>query len=159
MNYWGSIIIKNNYFSIRNCLSSSVKISMLKKVFSVCLLSIYSIVIFQEGIFQGGHFLSHATEIFSKQFSFHQHGNGKYHMHHHHGILESLQSILDSGEDQKDTKDQQNLPENQKLFKLHLFENLLHLEDPVSRSIIRHLTYSVQLKSNCLEILTPPPKV
>ena len=116
-------------------------------------------MIFQDGLFQGGHFLSHATEIFSKQFSFHQHGNGKYHVHHHHGFLESVKSVLSSGENQKDRHDQQNLPENQKLFKLHLFENSFNLEDQIGRSIVRHSTYSAKLKSSYLEVLTPPPKV
>ena len=116
-------------------------------------------MIFQEGLFQGGHFLSHATEIFSKQFSFHQHGNGKYHVHHHHGFLKSVREVLNSEGDQKDEPDHQNLPENQKLFNLHLVENLLHLEDQMGRSIALHSDYSVKLKSSFLEVLTPPPKV
>lgn len=116
-------------------------------------------MIFQDGLFQGGHFLSHATEIFSKQFSYHQHGKGKFHVHHHHGFLESVQTVLNSGEDQKDTHNQQNLPENQKLFNLHLFEQSLNLEDQIGRSIALHSNYSKVLKLNYLEVLTPPPKV
>ncbi len=154
--YYIQLII---HFSNRISLSSSVKISMFKKVFSVSILLIYSVVIFQDGLFQGGHFLSHATEIFSKQFSFHQHGTGKYHIHHHHGFLESVKALLSSGEDQKDRHDQQNMPENQKLFKIHLAENLLELEYLIGRSTVLHANYLVMLKSNYLEVLTPPPKV
>ena len=115
-------------------------------------------MIFQDGIFQGGHFLSHASEIFSKQFSFHQHGNGQYHVHHHHGFLESVREVLKSEGDQKDEPDHQNLPENQKLFNLHLVENFLNLEDQIGRSIVQHSTYSEKLKSNYLKVHTPPPK-
>ncbi len=132
-----------------------MRLKLLHSAFSYSLLIIYSMVIFQQGVIEGIHFLSHATEIVSNNYSFHSHGNGHFHFHHH-GFMETVKSILEQNNAQDHNQDQ--VPFQQQQIKLHLpgyfFSEfkLLPEEYKIQMKITRKL-FSVSL-----EVLTPPPK-
>lgn len=133
-----------------------MKFIWIHRVFSYTLVVVYSLVIFQQGFIHGIHFLSHATEILSDGYSFHNHGNGSFHVHHH-DIMEIAQAILQQNQNQL-PDDEEKIPLQQQEFKLHvpayshvlmeLFPDEIDLRRQLHRKPISIL----------LDILTPPPK-
>ena len=131
---------------------------MLIRIFSFVLLQVYSLVLFQEGIMNGIHFISHTTEIISNQFSFHQHGNGKFHIHQH-GVLDAVESILDHTTNQTNQHGDEQLPPVENQVKYHLPGEKDSTVVAIAHSISIFSFLSDFYISHQTEVLKPPPKV
>ena len=131
---------------------------MISKIFSYWLLIVYAAVIFQDEVIQGVHIMSHATEILSNQFSFHQHGNGNFHVHHSHGLLDTFQTILQHEKENQNTQKDQQVPEFDFQVKFHLPELSLMLSHPFDIHSIDFFTTTNMLCTQLSDVLTPPPK-
>ena len=114
-------------------------------------------MIFQEGLIHGVHLLSHVTEIFSNQFVFHQHGNGKMHVHHQHDFIEKVKSIIDFEERDSSTNHERNF-HGQSQFKFHLLWEIHNIFDQVKLPSLHHIFIIQKITSLSLDVLIPPPK-
>jgi hypothetical protein len=112
-------------------------------------------VIFQEGVIQGIHFFSHATEIFSDKFSFHQHSNGKFHMHHH-GFMEVMGAIIHHDDDRNAGHEETSVQQQQ--TKLHLPGDVFIDFLPIGALSMQYCTNNQKLWKRSPDVLTPPPK-
>jgi hypothetical protein len=132
-------------------------IGWIHRAFSHALLLVYSMVIFQHGVIDGIHFLSHATDILSSKYSFHSHGQGSFHVHHH-DFIDTVKTILYQDE-HEDHQNEDQLPGQQKEVNLHLpvyFStelNILPEQSAHSEWLL------VRLIPISLDVLTPPPKM
>jgi hypothetical protein len=127
----------------------------LHKFFAGTLLVVYSAVIFQEGVVEGIHLVSHASEIFSNNFAFHQHGNGKYHFHHH-GFMDTVRSLLHHDGQQEQSESELPVPQYQ--IKLHLpvtVSSGLHHDFGIDFHYFIHNEY---VPGRTPEVLKPPPQ-
>ena len=127
----------------------------LHKFFSGTLLVVYSAVIFQEGVVEGIHLLSHVTEIFSNKFAFHHHGDGKIHFHHH-GFMDTVNALLhhDGQQEQPDSE----LPVPPQQVKLHLFVSVFFDLHPIYAFSFHYFHHNENIPDRMPEVLTPPPR-
>lgn len=132
-----------------------MKHNRLHKFFAGILLLVYSAVIFQEGVVEGLHLVSHATEIFSDNFAFHQHGNGKFHFHHH-GFMNTVKSLLDHDDQQERPESEFPVPQQQ--VKLHLPVTLSSGLQHVCGLDFQYFILDEYIPGRTPEVLTPPPK-
>jgi hypothetical protein len=126
------------------------------RTFSHALLCIYTLVIFQHGVIDGIHFLSHATEILSDNYAFHSHGKGSFHVHHH-DFMDTVKTILHQDEKSNHQKEDQ-LPGQQKEINLHLPEYFNAQLNVLPKKSIHTGSLFVGLIPISLDVLTPPPK-
>lgn len=127
----------------------------LHKFFAGILLVVYSAVIFQEGVVEGIHLLSHATEIFSDNFAFHHHDDGKIHFHHH-GFMDTLNALLHH--DSKEERPATEHPVVQQDVKLHLMVSASFDMQHICGFGIHYFHHNENARSRIPEVLTPPPK-
>jgi len=132
---------------------------MAKKIFSYCLLFVYAVVILQDEVSFGIHMISHASEVFSNQFSFHQHGNGNFHVHHHHGVLDTFKSVFQHQVDQPIQQKNQQWPEMEIHAKFHLPGDFILLENVPGFSEFTFSDSTRNFNSRKQDVLTPPPKL
>ena len=127
----------------------------LHKFFAGTLLVVYSAVIFQEGVVEGLHIISHASEIFTNNFSFHHHGDGKIHFHHH-GLMDTVKTLLhhDGTTEQNDTE----LPVPLQQLKLHLHVTISSGLRHTIGDDFHYFIYDHNVHGISPEVLTPPPK-
>ncbi len=133
-----------------------MRINQVYRVFSFVLLWTYAIVILQQGLIDGIHFLSHTSEILSDNFSFHSHGSGKFHLHHH-GFMETVEKILHH-DDHQDNQGHDQIPFQQQQIKLHLPGYFYAALDDIDRVSERNDGFFKKLLPISMEVLTPPPK-
>jgi hypothetical protein len=119
------------------------------------LLVVYSAVIFQEGVVEGLHLLSHATEIFSNNFAFHHHGNGKIHFHHH-GFMDTVNALLHHDDQQE--RPSTELPISQQEVKLHLLVSASFDLHPIYGLGFHYFHHNENVRGRIPEVLTPPPR-
>ncbi|MCG8307553.1 MAG: hypothetical protein MI975_09200 [Cytophagales bacterium] len=125
------------------------------KAFSYALLIVYSMVAFREGVINCIHFLSHTAEIISNDYSFHSHGNGSFHIHHH-DFMDTVKTILHQGKPQ-DAHDRDQLPSQQQI-KLHLAA-YFNTDFKIFCDLpVRIYPLCKKLSSRSPEVITPPPK-
>lgn len=116
---------------------------------------VYSSVIFQEGVVEVIHIISHASEIFSNNFAFHQHGNGKFHVHHH-GFMNTVKSLLQH--DQQQEHDDAEIPVPQQPVKLHLPAFLSSSWSYGPEIDLSYFIFNLEMEGRLPDVLTPPPE-
>ena len=132
-------------------------IGWLQRAFSHGLLFIYFLVIFQHGVVDSIHFLSHATDILSSKYAFHSHGKGSFHVHHH-DFMDTVKTILYQDE-QTDHQNEEQLPGQQKEINLHLPEYFYDELNVLPGQSAHSGWLLVRLIPISLDVLTPPPKM
>ena len=130
----------------------------IKRVLSLCILLVYLASIFSDGLLNGIHLLSHASEILTDSFSVHKHGNGAYHVHHRHNILEVVDQLLNNTEEHTGSDESQNMVSSDQ-FKFHLPVECE--SDLYARSFNKDklLSFIAMPSSIDLDALEPPPKI
>jgi hypothetical protein len=126
------------------------------RTFSHVLLFVYTLVIFQHGVIDGMHFLSHASDILSSNYAFHSHGQGNFHVHHH-DFIDTVKTILHQDEKSNHQKEDQ-LPGPQKEINLHLPEYFNTQVNVFPKNSTHVGLLLVRLIPISLDVLTPPPK-
>jgi hypothetical protein len=116
---------------------------------------VYTAVIFQEGVVEGIHLLSHAAEIFSNNLAFHNHGNGKIHFHHH-GFMDAVNALLHH--DGQQERPESEFPVTQQQVKLHLPVTLSSGVQHVYGLEFHFFVHDEYVPGRTPEVLTPPPK-
>lgn len=132
-------------------------IGWVHRIFSHALLFIYTLVIFQHGLIDGIHFLSHASDILSSNYAFHSHGKGSFHVHHH-DFIHTVKTILRLDE-QSDHQNKDQMPVEQKEINLHLPEYFNAELNVLPKKSAHAGWLFVRLIPIPLDVLTPPPKV
>jgi hypothetical protein len=126
------------------------------RTFSHVLLFVYTLVIFQHGVIDGMHFLSHASDILSSNYAFHSHGQGNFHVHHH-DFIDTVKTILHQDE-QSDHQNEDQLPGQQNEINLHLPEFFNTQVNVFPKNSTHAGLLLVRLIPISLDVLTPPPK-
>jgi len=115
-------------------------------------------VIFENGFVQSIHFLSHTSDILSSQFTYHNHGNGKSHIHHHHGFLETINTILKFDNDKQQQNKPKQISNSDTSIKFHLPGFFLIINDPITKTSIKFPPFFDAIFSIYMEVWLPPPK-
>ena len=113
-------------------------------------------VICREGILNGIHFLSHASEILSNNFEIHSHGHGHFHVHHH-DFMDSIKSIFDRENTKSNNHDKAHISITHHA-KYHLPVVFL-INFSFSVENLDRKGFSKELNSIFLDVLTPPPRI
>lgn len=132
-------------------------IGWIHKAFSHALLFVYFLVIFQHGVIDGIHFVSHATDILSSNYAFHSHAKGSFHVHHH-DFIDTVKTIFYQDE-HNDHQNEDQLPGQQKEVNLHLPEYFYAELNDLPKQSAYSGWFLVSLIPISLDVLTPPPKI
>ena len=125
------------------------------RILASVLLLIYFTMIFQHVFLDGLHLVSHTHDLVTNQFKFHSHGNGKFHVHHTHDMVDLVKDVLSGATENEDQSDEVQL---QFQFKLHLISHLPGTSISSADIDQKLNTSTLTLHTTILDVLTPPPK-